>query len=334
MPPKKKSVESTEEIAKPKVKRASAKHKIVAVVTNEGIQGSFQQTENRKPLIVHLPIQSNTVKFYDHPLMYDPLPPKETSGFDINEINPFEEQGDIFDNNELVQQIKKSYSEEKPVESTAIVPVVKETVVPIVPVSRVSKEYGPTKLLIEYANTKYTHELPSCTTTACFWCCEQFGSRPCVIPISIISNIWHVYGNFCNPHCALASLLNEPMDTHIRWERIALMNMLYSSGSTRIYPAPDRSVLQRFGGPMPPEEYRDLCERGRLRLDIHMPPLVSILASMDTKPVDFYESTLMNNVPHSQNQTVDNGLKLKRNKPLKEREHTLDKIFNLQPVKN
>jgi hypothetical protein len=140
----------------------------------------------------------------------------------------------------------------------------------------------------------------------------------------------------------MAALLAEPLDTHVRWERIALLNMLYGSAFTngRIYPAPDRAVLQRFGGPMTIDEYRDLCDRGRLRVDINYPPMVSILASMDTKPIDFYESSLGHTTASATNTVVEpvnnvgqSQLKLKRSKPLKDREHTLDNILNLQ-IKN
>ena len=156
-----------------------------------------------------------------------------------------------------------------------------------------------------------------------------------MIPISILEGLWQVYGNYCNPNCALAALLAEPLDTHVRWERIALLHNLYSESykGGRIYPAPDRTVLQRFGGPVSAADFRAICERGRLRIDVHMPPLVSILASMDTKPIDFYESTLMHSSatqPPPSNQAADGGLKLKRSKPLKEREHTLDNILGFR----
>ena len=78
------------------------------------------------------------------------------------------------------------------------------------------------------------------------------------------------------------------------------------------------------------EEYRDLCDRGRLRVDIHMPPLISILASMDTKPIDFYESTIGNGPSSSGGDGGGGGLKLKRSKPLREKEHTLDTLLGLK----
>lgn len=49
---------------KPKRERKSTKHPVVAVVTPDGIQGTFQ-AEVKRPLIVHLPIHSKDVKFHD-----------------------------------------------------------------------------------------------------------------------------------------------------------------------------------------------------------------------------------------------------------------------------
>ncbi len=373
MPPKKKIVAAPAQLAplepeikveeapqsiavpekKTRAKRApkTSDKNVVAVVSSAGIQGSLAAPEPaRKPLIVHLPIQSNSVRFYENIPSYDPAPPSDALAFNALNTNPFTEEGDVFDNTELVRQIVNSYQEKD-----NSVPTTTPIEEPTVQVSQKkeltsgqtqaqapgqSREYGPTKLLIEYANTKTTHTLPESTESACFWCCEQFTTRPCVNPLSIVNGVWQVYGNFCNPNCALASLLAEPMDTHVRWERIALLHMLYSEDykGGRIYPAPDRTVLQRFGGPVSPADFRALSERGRLRIDIHMPPLVSILASMDTKPIDFYESTLLQNnstalngaPPKESNVAADGGLKLKRSKPLKEKEHTLDNILGFR----
>jgi hypothetical protein len=349
MPPKKKvvtdvvdAVDAVAVEAKPKSRRtgtasaSAAKHKIVAVVTNEGIQGGFQQTESRKPIIVNLPIKSSDVRFYDQPLMYDPNPPKDTIPFDEGMNDPFMEEAehilqtvgsttsDPVNNNTIIEEMVNStpYSAEK--QKTEEKHVEKKEV-------KTSREYGPTKLLVQFENMKVTRELPASTTAACFWTCEPFDCRPCVIPACIIDGVWRVYGNYCNPQSAMAALLAEPLDTHVRWERIALLNMLYGSAyaNGRIYPAPDRAVLQRFGGPMSVDEYRDLCDRGRLRVDIHMPPLISILASMDTKPIDFYESNIGSNGQNGPG-SQDTGLKLKRTKPLKEREHTLDSLLGIK----
>jgi hypothetical protein len=66
----------------------------------------------------------------------------------------------------------------------------------------------------------------------------------------------------------------------------------------------------------------------KMRADINYPPMVSLLATMDTKPIDFYES--------AQKQSgggllgaSGSVLRLKRSKPLKEVENTLDGCLNI-----
>jgi hypothetical protein len=62
-------------------------------------------------------------------------------------------------------------------------------------------------------------------------------------------------------------------------------------------------------------------------IDVHLPPMVSILATMDTKPIDFYDSGLTRNVldtVHERLQKAEEGLRLRRTKPLKAWESTLD----------
>ena len=75
-------------VVKQKRERKSSKHPVVAVVSQNGIQGIFQP-EIRRPLIAHLPITSNEVKFYNQPLHYDPNPPTKPEAYDANMTNPF-----------------------------------------------------------------------------------------------------------------------------------------------------------------------------------------------------------------------------------------------------
>lgn len=310
------------EVKEPKKReRKSTKHQVVAKVTQEGIQGTFQP-EIRRPLIVHLPIHSHEVKFYDQPPQYDPNPPANPVAYEDSMTNPFMEinqvEEDAVKPNVVLQQVEK----------VQVPQVQKPTNTPVYP----QNEYGPTTLLVHFGNSKETKELPTSTTIACFWCCETFTSRPCVIPTVITDSVWSVYGNFCTPHCASAYILADILDTHVRWERLAHLHRLYGAYcGGRIYPSPKRECLERFGGPMKTQDFRKLCEDRKIRADVHLPPMVSILASMDTKPVDFYETSMRNvtsaYVPVA---NQDAGLKLKRSKPLKDRESTLDACLNIQ----
>ena len=67
-----------------------------------------------------------------------------------------------------------------------------------------------------------------------------------------------------------------------------------------------------------------------------MPPIVSIIGSIDTKPIDFYDTSIKNTMtllPYDKINQTEEGLRLKRNKPLKDKESTLDACINIE-IKN
>jgi hypothetical protein len=190
-------------------------------------------------------------------------------------------------------------------------------------------------LMVQYRDTQTSMKLPIKTDVACFWCAHTFVNQPCILPEREEKGTYHVYGNFCCPECAVSYLLEESLDATTRWERMALLNRIYGAACkhARIFPAPSRSSLKLFGGPMTIEAFRKTVLQGKVRIDIQMPPMVSILGSLDTKPIDFYDSSLKNTVSPLLQETVskaEEGLRLKRNKPLKDRESTLDSVMNIQ----
>lgn len=318
MPPRKKvDTEPSTSTPKPKAKREkkSSKHQVVAVITPDGIQGTFQ-SDTRRPLIAHLPIHSNEIQFHGQHLTYDPNPPCQPEAFNAAEIDPFSSEA-TYEN----VPVQKVVEEEKVV----------VTVKPVTP--HVRKEYGSKSILVDDSTTNSgPKELASDTGISCLWCCENFSGRPCIIPSHVINDIWQVYGNFCTPQCSMAYLISEQIDTHTRWERIALLNRLYTTFTCgRIYPAPPRETMKRFGGKLSIDEFRSICDSQRIRIDIHMPPMVSILASIDTKPIDFYETPLRtsSSQPIVQVNDEPKTLKLRRTKPLKDKESTLDSCLNI-----
>ncbi len=156
-----------------------------------------------------------------------------------------------------------------------------------------------------------------------------------------------MYGNFCSPECATAYLFREKkIDSHIQWERYALLNSLYGRdaelpvGSPRgIRPAPPREVLRMFGGSMDISEYRAVLHEHKLRIDVLTPPMVSIIQTMDTKPIDFYDQNLKNvfirnDIQHKYHAPGAQGLRLRRTKPVKSREATVEWAMKIQTAVN
>jgi hypothetical protein len=341
----------------PKKKASAKKAKEVPVVASVSatgeIVGSLQPLIKR-PLIAHLPITSSSVVFSDAPPDYNPnLPdpiaanestcdPFMMSTQDTYEpIGGFQEEIDEDDIEKMKDQLKTSLGPDKVTENKTLIVQPVQTVVPATPAAA---QPTPKKKELVQVNPYHTHVelfgefatkngcVPDQVETACFWCCHGFVWKPVVIPCTYDESqgVYKVYGNFCTPECAMAHLLNEQIDMNSRWERISWLHHIYCvEGMQRIYPAPGREVLKMFGGAYEVDEFRELCISRKLRVDINYPPMVSLVATMDTKPIDFYET--------SQKQgglagggIGGSGLRLKRSKPLKEVENTLDSCLNIQ----
>jgi hypothetical protein len=312
---------------KPKATRGGRKKQfpVVALITPDGIEGNLQP-EIRRPLIAHLPIQSRDVVFHDEPIKYNPIPPSDVAPFGSFSDNPFVEESDFAPVQNAV--------EAKPVDKNAVNPVN----VPA-PVQNTTKPepvdyYRKGELLVQFKGTEELRKIPETSKSACFWCCHTFNNRPVVLPMRDHGDYISVFGNFCCPECAMAYLFDMRQDSHTRWEQLALLNRVYSDAvGGRIHPAPPRNILTHFGGVYSIEEYRNIIFQQKVRVDIHLPPMVSILATMDTKPIDFYDVSLTKNVMETVKerlQKAEEVLKLRRTKPLKAWESTLDACINLK----
>lgn len=366
----------------PRSKKEKKPIQVVAVVTSDGIEGTFTP-EARRPLIVHFPFNSTEVKFSDVGLQYDPSPPPLVQPYDANsnyfQVNTEEssaenqigvelegwrmsledqmkKQEPVFPEKQQQQQEPEQPSSPKGTAGTA------GTVGPLGPVGQVVSlgPLGPvgqagkpattdpkqTNYLVEKqekaqllkcysVKTGETFVPPKSTEVHCFWCAHAFEGTPCFLPVKEESAVYHVYGNYCTPQCALAYLLYEHLDSHVRWERMALLHRMYKC-SGRLYPAPPRESLMSFGGIYTIDKFRDIIAGNKVRVDVQVPPMVSIIGTLDTKPIDFYDSSLQNTF--AQGFSMDRfkawseqggALRLKRSKPLKDRESTLDACIHI-----
>jgi len=111
--------------------------------------------------------------------------------------------------------------------------------------------------------------------SACFWCTYDFDNPTIYIPKFYLKNMYHVYGCFCSPECAVSYLLNEHIDTSIKFERYYLLNYLYCkiyNYLNNIKPAPNpHYMLNKFCGNMTIQEYRSLLKNERLFLILEKP---------------------------------------------------------------
>ena len=300
-PPPALFVEEIEHVPTPTpVRKTNRKPAVVAQVTPDGVHGNLSPTEQR-PLITHLPIRACDI---DNEL-FAPTPtatseqPAQPTPYDLEDAYA-------------------SFSQEQ-------IEAKKEIAVPTRPA--LPLHYSE-RLMVRFQDANRTQRLPESTDVACFWDCQPCTGTPCVIPCVIEEGIWRVYGNFCCPECAAAYLFNERLDLHVQWERYSLLNRLYAGSAESVRLAPSRTIMRLFGGAMDISDFRAIVADKRLRVDVMMPPMISIIQVMDTKPIDFYDASMKNTfIPWEMdrmNRPGAQGLRLRRTKPIAEKESTLE----------
>ena len=312
---------------------------VASISADGGIQGTFTP-EPRRPLIVHFPFRSTEIQFQDGPLVYDPRPPGNPQPYDATADDLYASNAELLlsglDTDEKVNvtgELPVAISESNVTSGNDNKTFQGQAQAQVLCEEKPIKAFHTMDVMIEYRVGNETMSLPESTSAACFWCCGGFEGRPIVMPTQEEDGVYTVYGNFCTMSCGLSYLLNEHVDPQLRWERQALFHRMYKQ-TTDIQPAPPKECLRLFGGPLSHEQYRDIICKNKIRVDINLPPVISILATLDTKPVDFYETSLRNTSAAGMGLDVikhtEPGLRLKRSKPLKDKESTLDAVMNLQ----
>ena len=149
--------------------------------------------------------------------------------------------------------------------------------------------------------------------SACFWDTCDFDNPPVYIPKHFINGTYHVYGCFCSPECAVAHLMNEPIDSSTKFERYHLLNHIYSKiydYKKNIKPAPNPFyMLEKYYGNLSTQEYRSLLRNERLFLIVDK-PLTRILPELHEDNDDF----ILNNkiIPSNSNYQLKTRLQRKK----------------------
>jgi hypothetical protein len=131
--------------------------------------------------------------------------------------------------------------------------------------------------------------------SCCFWDTCEFDTPPIYIPKCVAPNGGYtVYGCFCSPECALAYLMNEGIDTSVKFERCQMLNSMYGRAlnyEKSIKPAPNpQYILNKFYGNLSIQEYRKLFKSEQIIYVVNK-PLTHILPEMYEDNNDF----LLNN---------------------------------------
>jgi hypothetical protein len=126
--------------------------------------------------------------------------------------------------------------------------------------------------------------------SACFWDTCEFDNPPVYIPKYFMNDTYHVYGCFCSPECAVAHLMEENIDTSIKFERYQLINHIYCkvyNYNKNIKPAPNPYyMLEKYCGNLNIQEYRALLRNERLFLVVDK-PLTRVMPELHEDNDDF-----------------------------------------------
>ena len=164
--------------------------------------------------------------------------------------------------------------------------------------------------------------------TSCFWCCHSFDWTPSVLPLSYdaYKNIYTCEGHYCSPECALSYLYGtiNVSDT-VRWNRHALLRNMYDLAYTRrdLTPAPPRTLLRMFGGPLDIAQYRAYIRGTNDIIVSDLPPIRLVFPTMNIqgplRDMKRYVALSTDVVEKASQQ-----LRLKRSRPIHTNVQTLD----------
>jgi hypothetical protein len=157
--------------------------------------------------------------------------------------------------------------------------------------------------------------------SACFWCTYDFDNPPIFIPKNEFKNTYQVYGCFCSPECSTAYLMNEKIDSSVKFERYQLLNHIYGKiydYTKNIKPAPNPYyLLDKFYGVLSIKEYRELFKNDQLLIVVDK-PLTHIFPELYEDNSDF----ILNQRTIPTNSTY----KLKRKSSINKRTTVIDSL--------
>ena len=126
------------------------------------------------------------------------------------------------------------------------------------------------------------------TNIACWHCSYTFDSSPLFLPEKYHNGKFYVFGNFCTWSCMLA--YNNQIDEYRKQIRNSLIKKLYKDiygEECMIKPAAQRECLEKFGGPIKIDKFRDPKLNQTLTSRINIPPQIPLLS--------YYEETIIDN---------------------------------------
>jgi len=134
------------------------------------------------------------------------------------------------------------------------------------------------------------------TNVACWWDAHKFSSMPCFIPDRYTDGKYYVFGCFCSYNCALA--YNLSLNDNKTLFRNGLIRKLYSAIipqtlDNQITIAPQKELLQLFGGPLSIDDFRKTFKQLNKEIKITIPPLIPLVLVIEETDKDVNSSSII-----------------------------------------
>jgi hypothetical protein len=211
--------------------------------------------------------------------------------------------------NDNINQEKKTY----PIKAANIIEVIEKDR------NKEIEEFYSNNSLIYIDIYNNNSEFPKKTSVHCFWDMESIENEPYGIPFKKECDKYYMFGIFCSKECAAAYLFDMHIENNVLWERYSLLNFLYAQDNETIKPALPRLCLKKFGGLKTIKEFRGNINKS---YNVIMPPMIGIIPLLEE--VDLKKSNNITNI-----EKTNDGLKLKRSKPLPNHKNSLENCMNL-----
>jgi hypothetical protein len=144
----------------------------------------------------------------------------------------------------------------------------------------------------------------------CWWCCHPFEWESLHFPYKLKSNVFYTTGHFCTWECMKAYAIDRNFTGQC--EYITLMRKRMEGKISQTKKAPNKYTLEMFGGTLSIDEFRNL-DSSKVNIKI---------------PGEAYQIQTVN--VQQNNTTIGNdGLKLKREKPLERAKGKLETSLNV-----
>ena len=161
--------------------------------------------------------------------------------------------------------------------------------------------------------------------TKCWWCKNSFKCEPVSLPEYYFNGKFYCYGNFCSYNCAHSFNLDTNDNV---WKKNSLLHLMYFktyNKNVEITQAPHWSSLQEFGGSLTINQFRKNSVVNTKEYLMLKPP-------MDTR-LNFFEksvkldNSIFSNSVYQKLLDESDDLVIKRSKPLKSSNYSLDKTM-------